>query len=205
MSTPLPFNASPLEIAVDETSARISDLPVPLADLWDPWQCPASHLPWLAWTFSVDAWNTAWPETVKRQVIADSLDVHRVKGTIGALKRALNALDLDAVAVSEWFETAGDPYTFDVDVELSTRGLSADEETGIRAVIEAVKNVRSHLGELRIWLKAKGSTPQVGVAMLSGQTITLYPWFACAATATGHAPVTGIGHQAVHTVTLYPQ
>lgn len=88
----LPPNATPLEKAVSITGReRIAAVPVPLDSLFDPMRCPVSHLPWLAWAVSVDVWDDAWPESVKRQAIAGSVEVHRRKGTVGSLRRALAA------------------------------------------------------------------------------------------------------------------
>ena len=88
----LPPNATKLEKAVSLTGReRIAAVPVPLDTLFDPWRCPVTHLPWLAWAVSVDVWDDAWPEAVKRKAIAGSIEVHRRKGTVGSLRRALAA------------------------------------------------------------------------------------------------------------------
>lgn len=88
----LPPNATGLEKSISITGReRIAAIPVPLADLFSPWRCPATHLPWLAWAVSVDVWDDHWPEAVKRQTIAASVEVHRRKGTVGAVRRALAA------------------------------------------------------------------------------------------------------------------
>ena len=51
----LPANATPLERALAETTARLSDVAVPIRDLWSPENCPTELLPWLAWALSVDS------------------------------------------------------------------------------------------------------------------------------------------------------
>lgn len=91
----LPPNASALERAVEAACAAIGDIPVPLATLWDPWACPAPLLPWLAWAFSVDSWDASWSERTKRQVIDASYWVHKHKGTVGSIRRALIAAGFD--------------------------------------------------------------------------------------------------------------
>ncbi|WP_295466600.1 phage tail protein I [uncultured Pseudomonas sp.] len=85
----LPPNRTRLETALATAGADLAALPVPLRDLWNPWQCPAGLLPWLAWAVSVDDWDANWGEDRKRQVIADSVRIHRHKGTRGAVSRAL--------------------------------------------------------------------------------------------------------------------
>ena len=43
--TLLPPNATALERALASVIARISDVPVPIGDLWNPARCPAPLLP----------------------------------------------------------------------------------------------------------------------------------------------------------------
>lgn len=87
-------NATPLEIGLDlGLAAPVLDIPVPIRDLWRWDTCPLSHLPWLAWAMSVDIWDDNWPEGRKREVIRDSFKLHRLKGTLGGLKRYVSLVD----------------------------------------------------------------------------------------------------------------
>ena len=52
-----------------------------LRRLWDPYRCHIDDLPYLAWSFSVDIWDTEWPEHKKRGVVANAIAHHRIKGT----------------------------------------------------------------------------------------------------------------------------
>ena len=99
--TLLPSNATPLERALASVLARISDVPVPIADLWSPARCPVALLPWLAWALSVDEWDSGWTEEVQRDVIAASVDIHRHKGTIWAMRRALVVAGLGDAQIIE--------------------------------------------------------------------------------------------------------
>jgi phage tail P2-like protein len=93
MNNPLlPPNATALEHAASQSAARISDLPAPPRHVRNPATCPAELLPFLAWELSVDEWNPGWGEDVKRTVLAASVNVHRHKGTLGAVRRALAAI-----------------------------------------------------------------------------------------------------------------
>lgn len=96
----LPPNATTAEIELSETTARLSVV-VDIPKLWDVATCPVSLLPWLAWTLSVDEWNDSWSETVKRQLIAASYEIHSHKGTPYAIKKALLALGYDNVIIRE--------------------------------------------------------------------------------------------------------
>jgi phage tail P2-like protein len=100
----LPQNRTGQEHAIEQTqAARIAGMDVPVDRLWNPSTCPAALLPWLAWALSVDEWDDAWPEETKRRVIADSVTVHRVKGTVGAVRRALAAAGYgDALIRERW-------------------------------------------------------------------------------------------------------
>lgn len=111
----LPTNLSDLERDLDSAIARIEDVNIPISTLWDPWHCPIEVLPFLAWALSVDQWHSNWSETIKRQVVAGSLDVHRIKGTRPAVEKALSDLGI-TVDLVEWFEAqpAAAPYTFDI-------------------------------------------------------------------------------------------
>ena len=88
----LPPSATALERAITEAAAPLGALPVPR--LWDPWACPAAALPALAWALSVDEWDDAWPEEVKRQVCAAALPMHARKGTVDSVRQVLRSVGL---------------------------------------------------------------------------------------------------------------
>lgn len=94
----LSVGVGPFERAV---AAGMSDgLPVPYAQLLDPYQCPAAMLPWLAAQYSVDLWFDDWPEARKREVIAQHAGVSVLyDGELAALKttRAAAARYLELV------------------------------------------------------------------------------------------------------------
>jgi phage tail P2-like protein len=101
----LPGSASAFERDLAAAGAALDALdPAVIETLWDPWACPEPLLPWLASALSVDLWDDAWNSVAKRQAIADSPALHRLKGTREGLRRAL-ALLSDRQAIVEWFET----------------------------------------------------------------------------------------------------
>jgi len=57
----LPPNRSPLEGALEAVTERSTAVEAPFNALWDPWECPASVLPWLAWALGVQEWSARWP------------------------------------------------------------------------------------------------------------------------------------------------
>ncbi|WP_421780719.1 phage tail protein I [Kiloniella litopenaei] len=203
MATLLPPNATKEEIALDLTVGdRIDAIPVKIDTLWNPWTCPIEFLPWLAWTVSVDVWDHTWSEQIKRQVVATSIQVHRVKGTPGALQDALDALDLNATAI-EWFKYGGSRFKFRIDVELETRGLTDQERKTIEAVALSAKNLRSKLDELRIYLTSRSIGPFMACATVYGSVLTVFPLDVSEIVTEGNPmPIVAAGTFFVNSVTI---
>lgn len=89
MSNLLPPNATSQEQSIDDAIARIGSVPVLMRDLWNADTCPADLLPWLAWAFGCDEWDTGWSEEAKRNTIRESIAVQRKKGSVWSIKRAI--------------------------------------------------------------------------------------------------------------------
>jgi hypothetical protein len=68
-----------------------------LRRLWDPYRCHIDDLPYLAWSFSVDIWDTSWPEEKKRSVVAEAVSHHRLKGTKAGVATYLDLVDAKLV------------------------------------------------------------------------------------------------------------
>lgn len=100
IATLLPPNRRPLDAMIEQALANTLD-PSAISALWNPHDCPANMLPWLAWAFSVDEWDDAWPESVQRAVVAESIAVHRIKGTIAAIRRVFHALGYGDIIIQE--------------------------------------------------------------------------------------------------------
>ena len=123
------------------TVGRLASIPVPVGDLWNPYTCPVGILPWLAWSLAVSPWDSSWTEGQKRQAIAESVAVHRVKGTIGALKRALEAIGYECVVNDK----TGIPYTFRIAIDVTNGAAVESAYTTAYEIGTKVKNARSHL------------------------------------------------------------
>lgn len=173
MSDLLPYNATDQERALAETTSRISDVPVVVREVWNHETCPSNALPWMAWAFSVDDWDTNWTDEQKRQVIKESVYSQRIKGTIGAVKKQLAALGYD-VKIVEWFmkTPAGEPYTFEVYITASQYPLSQSDLKKILQVIDTNKNLRSHMGNPNIIVKSEAKT-HAGIVTETGNEIHL--------------------------------
>ncbi|WP_022955766.1 phage tail protein I [Perlucidibaca piscinae] len=173
MSDLLPPNATAAERALSEAIARTGEVPVLVRDVWNPDLCPPELLPWLAWAFTVDSWDTSWTDTQKRGAIKASIAVHKYKGTIGALKEALAGIGFDAQA-QEWFNQipAGDPYTFKLLINSEQAGFSQLQFLRLLGTVQATKNLRSWLDEVVPKVSSRAG-PNVAAVALSGHEITV--------------------------------
>lgn len=144
----LPPSASPEELAMEQATARVGAVPVPVREVWDADTCPVGILPWLAWAYSLDEWDAAWTETQQRTAIKRSVELHRYKGTIGAVRDALAALGY-GVQVQEWFNESppGPEYTYRLLLEADQVGIDQEALQKIFQVVDSYKNLRSHMTE----------------------------------------------------------
>lgn len=182
MSDLLPSNATAQERALAETVGRVSDVPVVVRQVWNPDTCPVNVLPWLAWAFSVDDWDTTWTEQQKRDTIKQSIVSQRIKGTIGAVKRQLAALGID-IRVVEWFRQspAGDPYTFQVYITTNQTELTQESMRKIMRIVDTNKNLRSHLALTQVTAESTATLITGAVASLGSEIhVTNYTRFVAA-------------------------
>jgi phage tail P2-like protein len=176
MTNLLPPNAEQLERLAAEALTQIERVPVPIRDLLNPDRCPVQLLPYLAWAFSVDRWDSAWSEATKRQVIKGSYFIHSRKGTIGALRRVVEPLGY-LIEIVEWFNTVpeGAPGTFALKVGVLDTGITEEMYQELERLIDDAKPVTRHLVGLDIVLESHVDS-YVGVAVYDGDEIDVYPW-----------------------------
>ena len=136
---------------------------------------PPDIIPWLAWAMSVDVWDNNWNDSTKRNVIRESVQVHKNKGTLGALKRALAAFVFADIKIEEWFEYAGNPYNFRVYAIFREDGLSMTDAELILSTIMQTKNLRSKLEYFRPELETDNGVPKFGLAFGHLEKTTIYP------------------------------
>jgi phage tail P2-like protein len=203
MNSLLPPNASPQERAIEQSAERLGAVDVPVGKLWDPKSCPVSLLPWLAWALSVDEWRSDWPESTKRAVVAASLGVHAHKGTVWALRRALEAAGYPQARIAEWFETAGAPYTGTVHIDLAEEVVGGGVWARLIRLVERYKNARSHIG-LRLSRTISGATPLYAAALTSGERVEILPRHTPLIEASGAAPMLGMAVHAGEVATVWP-
>lgn len=73
------------------------DLPVDIATILDPSVSPAEYLPFLAFHESVDLWYSDWAEARKREMVARSLELAKLKGTLPGLIEYLKFVDAEII------------------------------------------------------------------------------------------------------------
>ncbi|WP_309261977.1 phage tail protein I [Lysobacter arvi] len=145
----LPPNATPLMRALEEVgAAHLARIDVPTRDLWNPDTCPEPLLPWLAYSVSIDTWQSYWPEPVKRERIRRAIAIQRHKGTVGAVKAAVASFGA-TVVLREWWQQQphGAPHTFTLTLnvrDLNGQPASARFVDDVIAEVRRVKPARSH-------------------------------------------------------------
>ena len=171
----LPGNATELERLAAEALAQIELVPVPLRDLWSPDTCPAALLPYLAWAFSVDRWDSNWTEATKRAAIRSSRYIHAHKGTIGALRRVVEPLGY-LIEVVEWWQTVpeGVPGTFALKVGVLDTGITEEMYLELTWLIDDAKPLTRPLTGLAISLESTG-TVFIGACVYEGDELSVYP------------------------------
>ncbi|HBT4726461.1 TPA: phage tail protein I [Klebsiella variicola subsp. variicola] len=173
MNSLLPPGSSALERRLAQACSGISDLNVPLRDLWNPWKCPAKFLPYLAWAFSVDRWDEDWTETQKRQAIIDSFWLHQRKGTIAAVRRVIEDMGFSP-SLTEWWQVDDPAGTFRLEIDVNEVGLTSKSLDELNRLINETKPVSRHVAQLAISTRVTGNV-FVGATLYSGEIISIYP------------------------------
>lgn len=199
----LPGNATPLERQAAQALAQIQRVPIPLRQLCNPNTCPVDLLPYLAWAFSVDRWDSKWTEAAKRAAIRSSHYVHSRKGTIGALRRVVEPLGY-LIEVLEWWQTTpnGVPGTFAIKVGVLETGITEEMYQELTWLIDDARPVTRHLTGLAISLETT-----VGVNIFActydGDEIDVYPPVLRDIVTTGVIGIPGREHT-IDTLDIYP-
>ena len=150
MKSLLPPNSTELERAIAEVNKTAFDL-ASIRVIKDIDNVPAQFLPFIAWQKSVDYWDDAWAESLKREVIRKSKDQHKIKGTAAAIRRALEPFGYE-VKLIEWFNTTPNlkPGTFNLELNLIGKSLNAEVYYEVRRLVSDAKSASRHLANLSI-------------------------------------------------------
>lgn len=197
----LPKNATKQEKAIID--AITPELPVQIRDIWNPWTCPERFLPYLAQSFSVDRWDVNWTTDEKRAAIDAAFFVHKHKGTIAAIRRVVEPFGF-LIKVVEWFKTVpkGTPYTFQLVISVSEKGIDDDIYNQMVTLIEDAKPLTRHMTGLDIYADSEG-VMYYGLGMYCGDTTIVYPYEPGPVTVTGQLYSAGRDHT-IDSVSVYP-
>jgi len=167
MKNLLPSNSTEFERGFELAARQQIQLNVDVIKaLWNPQSCPLNLLPWLAWALSVDVWDNDWPEEVKRNMVKNSIDVHRHKGTVHAVRTAVEAVYSNS-EVREWFSYGGDPYKFKVNIDVNSPNFDWDKAHKVVEVANSAKNVRSILEAVQVIVNQSAQIPKIAVVLSS--------------------------------------
>ncbi|MDR1744951.1 MAG: phage tail protein I [Planctomycetota bacterium] len=114
----------------------------------------------------------------KRRLVKDAVKMHYHKGTRWSLERVFELLDMRGL-VTEWWEAPDDPdfkpYEFDMDMEIA-RSISEGFYRQLLDLIDALKNIRSHLRRAKVFMTARSKVPAVASVLLGGVVVPLRPF-----------------------------
>lgn len=108
---------------------------------------PGDVLDHLATQYDVTVWRDSWPVAVKRSVLKTAIAEKRKKGTVSAVKKALESIASQATIVEWWQkEPKGKPHTFSiVATQSDIEGIiPAELQEDLIALIDDAKPLRSH-------------------------------------------------------------
>ena len=143
MSDLLPKDSTTrFEAAITDAAGRLLAIPVPIDTIKIAQSTDARALPALGWEFSVNEWQSTWEDQRKRDVVDASPAVHRILGSVGAMRRAIAALGY-TIVMQEWFEYSGSPYRFRVSFDLDEQTMTIGDFLTVQRVALDTKNVRS--------------------------------------------------------------
>lgn len=95
----LPPNATRPEDALAATAFLADQVDDPIGLMLDPWTVPVEALPHLAWALRVPVWDSSWPETKQRSIIAQSPELNYLKGKVLGVKRYVDIMGGRVTAV----------------------------------------------------------------------------------------------------------
>lgn len=136
----------------------------------------SSALPHLAEQFNVTGYE-GWLQTTntaeRRALIKTAIAKHYYKGTPYSIRQAIEDMGYSA-AIIEWFDYAGQPFHFKV--EVTTNGVEIDEPRGqiIEKLVSEYKNVRSVLDLLTFIVGVTSAVPIYNTGAIAHETVTIY-------------------------------
>lgn len=155
----------------------------------------------LAYDLNVLWYDFNYSVEIKREIIKDCIKIYRKLGTPYAVKRALGNVFPDST-LKEWYETGGEPFTFEVEINASKSGASKELQQMALDRIRFYKNLRSHLKKITYNLENKFKV-KVGAALTTAQSLAIFPYTAENVEEAGKVKI-GIGQVFKLELSVYP-
>lgn len=158
----------------DELFSRFNNLPTDVLLVYLIDNVDSSALPHLAEQFHItgkEGWIYAQSEEEKRELIKNSIELHKYKGTKYALEKVLEILNLNG-KITEWFDYGGEPYYFKVVLNLTSKGFEQTTEKDLLELIEETKNVRSVMEALEVNLVTI-ARQKIRAAMITSEEVVI--------------------------------
>lgn len=136
-------SAEALDPALQEISQSV-DIPSIYMRLDSLTSAQLDHMA-AAWDASV--WMQSWPIQIKKSVLYNVIRDKRKRGTLGAVKRAIENIAAFTNLTEWWQETPkGTPHTFKITASLNNYSgvLESELQENLLALIDDAKPVRSH-------------------------------------------------------------
>jgi phage tail P2-like protein len=136
----------------DELFSRFQDLDLDCLLVYVFDTVNSSALVHLAEQFHItgnEGWLNCANESERRELLKNSIKLHKFRGTKYALIRVLNILGLNGT-VQEWFDYGGEPYHFKIGIDMNNKAFDSETESSLIELIEANKNVRSKLEKMTV-------------------------------------------------------
>lgn len=150
MKALMPPNSTVLEKNLAEVGQDAFDL-ASIKVIRDIPTVPAQFLSFIAYQNSVDYWDENWQDSLKRKVIQDSKSQHKLKGTVEAIRRALEPFGYE-VKIIEWFQIEPNlvPGTFHLELDLIGKSLTEEVYNEVNRLVSDAKAASRHMTNLII-------------------------------------------------------
>lgn len=134
----LPPNATKLELALEKAIYRSTNLDYHIDDLWNPNTVDETFITYLAWSLGVEIWSKDLNIEQKRQLLKDYVSIRKIRGTMAALKKALKAINVDAVITER-----PDNKAFSFKIEISRQNITSELKKDIIMLVDLLKPLRT--------------------------------------------------------------
>lgn len=126
----------------------------------------------LAWQYHVDAYDASLSIEQKRELVRNSISVHRIKGTPAAVESVITSIFRSA-KIKEWYEYDGRPYYFKIQDILE--GIESPEAFQLLIdAVNATKNTRSWLEDINFLRKLEGEINLALILTIDAE-VKIYP------------------------------